>query len=748
MLVTAGESFGRVGELRLGAARVGADVAADRTWRAATDLLSLQEMQAPFVERQRRLTGLGVDAGHPAAIAERLRRVTGEVAGATAERDAAVGNRGRFAAAAGNLDRLVETSNNLQAALRNLANASERAAGLQEKLTAATANRDSRLGYAEKYLFAGDEQRARMQRGQSLVIGLDRGRVGFNALSQDEQRLAVETLGDFGQTRLASGRTAEGLRRQLLGSMPGVTDVAQEGERRGLQDQVVGVYRTAEEAQRALADNQRDLHGRFIADLRSLHEQFFSRLATNLAAEQVGAARIGLASAEVTRGQLRREEQQRGVLARVGVTGQAGLQGLRASEGDLRSFLDATDRLNALRGRPLGAGDTRAAIDSNLDTLASQLAGNLFSAPKGDRLREVLTSRGLGDLSTGGQQAAIDHVTTQMSDRYGTVDGLFAWELKSREEQVSYIEGLVRRGLEVGREHTSGEITCERDRAGDTLRVRGVNTDALAALNTGDRSSLTEAVRTSATDLATLDQRIRETEASMARFKGQLDRAGAALNVTTSAEGGAAVLRRADGGFTPRGTDTVPAMLTPGEFVINRASTQANLPLLREINAARGAVQYRQTGGPIIRAAEQNAPSTSQVANGYMWAVDKIRQGMSWLGFADGGRVSSAADRAQRNVAGLHHLLQDGPLPADLAREFDSENRRWDAALNRNRGPLVGGGGGVIPALDAGQSSFRVYQQRREAALRKREAAHQHRGHVGGRGAGGEPGSERAEHGV
>ena len=36
--------------------------------------------------------------------------------------------------------------------------------------------------------------------------------------------------------------------------------------------------------------------------------------------------------------------------------------------------------------------------------------------------------------------------------------------------------------------------------------------------------------------------------------------------------------------FQPRGTDTVPAMLTPGEFVVNRQATQANLPLLKSIN--------------------------------------------------------------------------------------------------------------------------------------------------------------------
>ena len=37
--------------------------------------------------------------------------------------------------------------------------------------------------------------------------------------------------------------------------------------------------------------------------------------------------------------------------------------------------------------------------------------------------------------------------------------------------------------------------------------------------------------------------------------------------------------------FKPRGTDTVPAMLTPGEFVVNRGATQKHLPVLQSINS-------------------------------------------------------------------------------------------------------------------------------------------------------------------
>jgi hypothetical protein len=57
--------------------------------------------------------------------------------------------------------------------------------------------------------------------------------------------------------------------------------------------------------------------------------------------------------------------------------------------------------------------------------------------------------------------------------------------------------------------------------------------------------------------------------------------------------------------YQPRGTDTVPAMLTPGEFVVNRAATQKNLPLLKAINngaknpqaLSKGGIAYLAEGG-------------------------------------------------------------------------------------------------------------------------------------------------------
>jgi len=51
------------------------------------------------------------------------------------------------------------------------------------------------------------------------------------------------------------------------------------------------------------------------------------------------------------------------------------------------------------------------------------------------------------------------------------------------------------------------------------------------------------------------------------------------------------------GALVPRGTDSVPAMLTPGEFVVNRESARANIGLLAAINASREPF-VPATGGP------------------------------------------------------------------------------------------------------------------------------------------------------
>ena len=57
------------------------------------------------------------------------------------------------------------------------------------------------------------------------------------------------------------------------------------------------------------------------------------------------------------------------------------------------------------------------------------------------------------------------------------------------------------------------------------------------------------------------------------------------------------------GGFAPRGTDTVPAMLSPGEFVVNARAARKFASTLVAMNA--GATAYRAEGGSVINNSSQ-----------------------------------------------------------------------------------------------------------------------------------------------
>jgi hypothetical protein len=72
------------------------------------------------------------------------------------------------------------------------------------------------------------------------------------------------------------------------------------------------------------------------------------------------------------------------------------------------------------------------------------------------------------------------------------------------------------------------------------------------------------------------------------------------------------------------GTDTVPAMLTPGEFVINRQATQQHMPILQAINSGAynqgGVVKYLAEGG-IVAPQYYMGGGLSKMAGGAMSAL-------------------------------------------------------------------------------------------------------------------------------
>ena len=160
---------------------------------------------------------------------------------------------------------------------------------------------------------------------------------------------------------------------------------------------------------------------------------------------------------------------------------------------------------------------------------------------------------------------------------------------------------------------------------GDVLKAaQAVGTQANkqreAAAATGDTAQKMNAVAVAAdgtvTIISGLAPAIMESNNAAIQLKNTLDSiqppnlgGSAAVGASTGgrvsrlAKGGMAYL--ADGGFTPQGTDTIPAMLSPGEFVVNARSTRRFFSQLQAMNAGVKPI-FRQEGGPVTNVGDIN----------------------------------------------------------------------------------------------------------------------------------------------
>ncbi len=125
------------------------------------------------------------------------------------------------------------------------------------------------------------------------------------------------------------------------------------------------------------------------------------------------------------------------------------------------------------------------------------------------------------------------------------------------------------------------------------------------------------------------------TQAQLALNAAMAQQGSGGGEAQTAARGGM-IHYRAMGGFIPKGTDTVPAMLSPGEFVINAAATRKFYSELVAINSGRSPV-YREQGGIVNNTfGDMNinlpAGSTDVQARAFMKKVQReLRRGSSRL---------------------------------------------------------------------------------------------------------------------
>lgn len=150
--------------------------------------------------------------------------------------------------------------------------------------------------------------------------------------------------------------------------------------------------------------------------------------------------------------------------------------------------------------------------------------------------------------------------------------------------------------------------------------------------------------------------------------------------------------------YQPRGTDTVPAMLTPGEFVVNRQATQKNRGLLQAINNS-GKTSRSYSKGGVIYAAGGVALDEALLKGG----VDTSKPLMDYSTIADDGSLKPATPRGfdinayeapEGSQAGIKvgkegkSLTTNAQIEKELQSEFTekSSGEAAEGAVKKNKG--------------------------------------------------------------
>jgi hypothetical protein len=659
-----GEGRDRLAEMQARLRQMEAEVLGEQTGerRKAVESLSLQTLQAPIEARQRRLV---TEGGLPAAsafdadaIARKLAEVSAEIVRRRPEVDEAV-RRGdsleSYRKTARELDALRGQAQNLSLALRSLAEAS-RVAAIQTKLAEIRSDKESRLGFAERYVTSDYDQRVEMQRGLVLANeAANRGK-GLGDYAPGDASLIVQTLRSLGGARLEGfeGKpfADELLRKFLSESFGGVFKLApgREEEERNLQRELLKAQQDAIRAQKLVIDSQRTAQQEFLASLERMQQQFFQELGRSLAREAIRPVENDLSAARREQGRLQELQERRQYLRGFGINADAQIRNLGADTSLLEQF---STNVRARENRSVAYGHAYDVAATRIATAMREARRNgedFGSAPAlrraiggNEQERLAILDEWTAGLPNSEKADVFRRLRLAMgsSNTLSSLDRNVSEEFRRAEESRPEVANLNR----------EADVLRERLRvAFPGIDVAGLEKEFAAS---GPQKFFETLAAFKGLKFDELDRKLQDVNESLARLNQRLNEAyrnaglrrpaetplGRAAQDATDRVGQIATTgldwwRRAQdggqvgdltrsgvdfvqklwhgfGGFgfgfasggiagldfgPPRGSDTIPAMLTPGEAVVNAQSTRANRPIIEALNRARGPL-YLAGGG-------------------------------------------------------------------------------------------------------------------------------------------------------
>lgn len=598
--------------------------------------ISVGQLNQPFLDRQANLVaGLGVNPQDPVSIGAALRRVQSQIIPATEARDrvGVIGGPDAYAnlqAAQSRLKDLTTSSARLQQALENLTKASDQNAAAQERINQINKEEESRRNLGRNLLTAGPEQRAEFNQGLLLAIRAYNGgniaQGGLRNFSSSQNQLIFRSLDQIGGAQFPGlGGTGTEIANKLVGAsgLPFRISPAAATERQDLQNKVVENLNKSAEAFRQLAETQQSGTRILLDGLRDLNREFLNEM------RQIEIRR----QEQITRVGIREDERTLATKGRLIDTAASFNLGLTGPTGPGGTFQLNPDRIRALRNpRIAELLNTYSQTSGNIETELNRVRGNLRT----DTLEGAFEDRGL--LSTSGRERLVTGILGRLGGGreqdvrtalQGAIDvaGNAGISLSTGAGEAAVSNATNRRFLLNAfisqyaqrlpglREQLQAERLTPIDTSISGILGRGIGTteggrytpasfdfiNRLTAfmrevdIQAPDINAFNQSIINTTASLTNLNATLAGLTAERVRIETGVIASGIADSISSSISGAFGFGGFNSGGpvyanrglFQPKGTDTVPAMLTPGEYVINAQATKSHFRLLKAINEGK-----------------------------------------------------------------------------------------------------------------------------------------------------------------
>jgi len=499
--------------------------------------------------------------------------------------------------------RLKEQFAKTKMVLENYSNVQQRLAVISERLAEEELKRSQLVSAGEKFAFATNEARVDIMKAMRATAMAMQG--GLGRIPDQMRPQVLSILDQFSEIAMFNGMTGKQAKAELtiaelervFGPLPDEMKKAIRGatsEQERLIQEQIKIQKQAEQAQMALLVGMKEDRKDLAKTIAGLHKQLTTELKNIFLRQEQRTLERELSEAKGNR-----------------VAAENGFKELQK----IRSMgLPVEDPrvLNAIRVNIESIRGLREARQTRQRFAAAaqyQIAPNQFA--------DTVEGRGAGAAN----QNAINNIAKDLRRNFGVDVGnkiaaslrsALSGEIASRQGQgqapmtASEVQAFLQRTLT---QFAQEQMNIQGDvinQAMSTLNSAGIGQFADTLVNNFDALSQSlanipqgETWQSLSDDIVRLGVTINKTNNSIAANMAAIGAAaaggagpagGAGGNVPVFATGGSV--------FAPKGTDTVPAMLTPGEFVVNKKAAKRNMAALQSINS--GKTNYLAGGGVVM----------------------------------------------------------------------------------------------------------------------------------------------------